>query len=878
MAIFQGEETVVIDGPNGPIRVPASVAAQLQMSAPAPEQVTVGEYNLPAVGSGVKPTPPPPPKEPIKPPPTQKVAANAAKPGFEVAAPAQAPSQNAADYAPPREDVVDATSGAAPRTDAQGRMVAPPAPSSAKPAPQGTGAQQIKAGLPGALDAQQAALAQRAQAGRNVADAEALRERALAEAYEAQAAKQDQIFAEQKRQADESLRLIQQKTTQFESASAKYANAKVDRKSDHPLMGIIGVALGMMGSALKNESTNPGLDALMKGLDRKVAGQEADLSRQKDVLGFKQQELGNLRSLASDQRARHDLLLSAETQRAALMVKKIGAQSNSDVVKARADELAADLMMRGADLRAAAVDKQIAADQKEKELKLRDTESLRSYKVGMGQVGVGMARIKEDKRQFDLRLDFDKQKAEDDLLKSLATAKAAGNTERAKAIAKAAEENSQRGVKNVATSRPLLNKEGNAKLAEADKLEAEAAKMEAELAKAKDVKPEMLAAGRQRVEAIRQKAADTRTDALTFHQALGRDPTQMGRIGDLYASAQDATSIIDDIKESYSKNGKYYFKTDADRAAVQSKVVELMMKMKNTWQLGVLSKQDSALITQATGGDPTSGWTTGNIASFVDAEIGEDPAAFMGRLDSLVAGMQKGTINTLRANTTWDGSDPDKLFFKRRGTPDSAPVGKAREAFDAKTPEEQQAGTERSAFGRVGQEASYLPGTVASTIAGRPSSAKTREEEGITATRSNRAGYGGLTKDQESAVRDLIAEAKKPGDAGAKARTLLTGQVLQQDRPELARATAEALREDAPDLYKQIRPGITNKYVGEQLDIGERPRANPLEGNRSVEAIGQQAIVGNALAMSKLRELAKTDESAQYWLKAAEKVIATRGY
>ena len=765
MALFENEPLVNING----MMVPASVAAQFQgggdLGLTVIDQSNIHKGNI---GGILQPPPPPPP-----PPPQTKVGSSmpgvysspdevlgmAPPPGVASVTGQAAPVADPNAVSPSQGDFKAGTGETAAK-----EIKARAAPVKGKPAPTPTeGLQQD--GYGGALNDQEGALGGIARAQMGTATAESLGQEAVAGTIAQRNAEIDKKVAAKQQAAQADLFKIEKVNADFEAGYKKFANTKIDRSIDHPVMAGIGAILSGLGMAMmgRGADENPAIKALYTAIDRKVAGQMQDLDKQGKALGMQKEHIQGLRSLASDKQAFHNLLIAGETEKAARVMEEIGARTTVETIKTKALEGAAALRLRAADYKMAAVDKQVDSDHKTRDRQEREASNKR-------QVGLGYLQLKEGARQFDAEQVYKREKMDADLAGEIARANAAGKTDRAKLFADAAKMNNERGVGDPAGNY-LLQPQGKKMMQEADKLEAQAAKVA-------EKNP-------QAAEVMRQKASGIRAEVLADEN------NGVWRMGSNDASAKMATTIADggqavklmqEIKQLAAANGKEWLTTTVGRATIQAKVTALTMRLKNAWGLGVLSKQDTALISQGTSGDPTTMDAKQLAFELTDGIIGTDGEGYQGRLDALSADIKGGILKSARRN-------------KFRGD--------AKDFFDA---DEKVADTDDADYRGIYKDKTTdeaLEGASGKGVAG---SAKRGAQNLIyghddhDAINSKGEFEGSaLTKDAAESADRLIARAKG-GDQ--KAIDLLRNAVDDPNKPAHAGAIGAKVREKLPEVYK----------------------------------------------------------------------------
>ena len=719
MALYEGEEMVTVEAGGRSMQVPASVAAQLGLNPvsvppPAPSMIGPGqapqnETRAESVGQAI------PAVTPATPMPANWLPTEAIDRGIAQAAD---PSLGARiDAMVPPETVSNEPAHAAQPKPA-------PAPSGKQAGPPKPGAPAL-GGYAEGWAAQEKANADQEAALNETADAESIGQLALAGAMAERNKRVDKLFDERAQQAQANLDAITKRNADYDAAIQKYSNTKIDREIDHPVLAGVSVALAGLGMALmgKGAEENPALKTLYQAIDRKVAGQMQDLEKTGKVLGYQKEAIERMRGMASDQLAYKNLLIAGETDRAARQMEEIGARSNSEVLRARAKEGAMVLRARAADFKMAAIDKQNDADQKVADRKQRDVENKRS-------VGVQYYGIKENARQFNEKLKFDKEKLDYDLAAEVAKANASGNKARAELLGKAAKENSERAIGDK-NGNYILQPEGKKLFEQAKKFEDDAVKLE-------KTNP---AAAQQ----LRDKAQQIRVDVLADEQNgvwRASSGDAKAKTIEKLSSVQKVTDLATDIKNLYAVHGKAFLSTNAGQQAIASKYVALLMAQKNIDQLGVLSKTDVNLMVGELGADPSKWDASQALAYITDNVVGKDPDGFIKVLDERVADVKKGAAKAMSLagyrgsmNDLWE--DTEKL----------ATDGPAAQSYRA------LAGDKNIDQRLEGASSNPVKEGAQKVIFGHT------ERDAI----NSKGEFDGsfFTKDQAAAADDLIARAKK---------------------------------------------------------------------------------------------------------------------
>lgn len=354
-------------------------------------------------------------------------------------------------FQPETPEGVDAITGAgevAPpaRRPADTVVTPPPAaagPSADAPAPQGgqgaqrtTSADLLQTGYGDVLDAQVAALSKQEEAANATAEAEAAKQRELAKVYVQRNEEAAKLQAEREAALEADRKQLAKTEQEFAAATKAFADKKIDRNRRFQEMGTgrkvllgLSVALSGLGQALKGRGGEP-IPALQY-IDEAIR-EDVDLQfREKEGLAqaaqMKRGQLDVAMQTANHRQAQYQLAMAGHIEKAAREVEAIAAKAESELVKTRAGEFAAQLREKGATYLGQAVQLQHSEWQTEQERAQRERDSKR-------QAGVAYARIKEDRRQFDLSHEARLAELAAKKAEAEREAMAAGNTALAKEI------------------------------------------------------------------------------------------------------------------------------------------------------------------------------------------------------------------------------------------------------------------------------------------------------------------------------------------------------------------------------------------------------------------------------------------------------------
>lgn len=388
-----------------------------------------------------------------------------------------------------------------------------------------------KAGIGGAYNATIGALKGVEEAGKKTADAEAAQQVAFANAYEQRNAQVDNLLKQRADDADAKAKEIDGRMADYDATVKKFADAKIDRGVDHPIVAAISALLGAIGQAATNSQSNPALDLLFKQTERKAQAQMDDRAALGQVIGMKRNDIEMIRQKASDSTARYNLTLAGEIEKTARQVEAIGARSNSDIVRGRAGEAAAALRQKGADALGTAVMAQQNKDEKDRAFKEQVRSSKASEGIQYGHLALAKKSLDEQIREHDLQ----RQDKLDEIALGDRRLGAKERAERAKEVATS-------GVFDPTSGAAVLTPDGQKIIDQADKLEIAARKMPpaeqaAALAQAKNLRDQAEAVGGFTI-----GDKDIRKDVI---KKVGASQDMINTIDDIKATLATDPSSID---------------------------------------------------------------------------------------------------------------------------------------------------------------------------------------------------------------------------------------------------------------------------------------------------------------------------------------------
>lgn len=688
------------------------------------------------------------------------------------------PQVTAVRVAPPQEYVaatVDNT-GKAPNAKAAART---------PQGPQGphrtTDADLLKIGLGGVYDETQAGIADEKRAVELKAELEAQQQAEIAGAYHQRNEEIDARVAKRAADAEQYAQQINDKTVAMQAATDRYANTKIDRSVDHPILAGIAVALGAIGSAMKNENKNPGLDALYAAIDRKVAGQMQDLDKQGKSIGMQRDLIADMRQQAGDRLALNNLMIAGESEKAARRVEEMAARSNSDIIRANGIKLASELRQKSAAAGGEAVKGAMAYQQAAKQLAQQERDSVRSAGVQYTRIGEDKRQFNlkfgEDKRQFDLKLAQDKADKE----AAIRAADAKGTKLSTEDIAKIEKENRELGVGNPSNgSQAYLTSKGQKLADEASGLEAEAkALRESDAAKDQGTKGQM---ARQAADMKMERASQLRGEAKLHHQFKARDTAEAKELSKTISDTQQVLTGIDIIKKLRKDHGPKWLTTGPGQQAMSTYSGVLDLSLKEAFKAGALDEGTDKKLQQLSGGDPSK-LRIGDLWSVL-GEANTDA-----NLDALGDAMERRAHGAFQAI-------PDGPIIKFERAKDVGKESSTKAAADIKadtTPQEESEGSQGG-----GKVREFIDDHDIGAVIKNPADARREAADNSGSTK-----YVGLTENGERAVRVLYKNYNTgTPDEKRNARAQLL-ELAGDKREGVSRGVLYGMQDEAPDLYRE---------------------------------------------------------------------------
>ncbi len=769
MALFGGNMVQVTTPDGRQIAMPADLAASFPglspvvPSPPQPQPLSPQDRADLAAASA----PPPLPAAPAVPP-------NPPNPPNPVDVPVTSPTQ----VPPPDAGAAGAGGPGGPRgpVTLPGQATDAGRPNAAQPV---TGAQLQRMGAAGAANLELAAQEGQGAAIQRQGEALANQATVAGNAMAAADAHAAQLLEERKQTAEANAQALQAKTDEYLRNAKAIADTRVDRGVDHPILAAISVALAGIGSAMKKEGTNPGLDALYKAIDRKVAGQMQDLDRRRADLGTQRDALGMQRDAGRDRLAEMDTHRLAYLEQAKRQVQTIQQLTNSDVIRTNTGVLAADLGEKQAQTIGIAQ----AREQQRQEVA---QAAARTERMHQQTIGVQIRGQDLEQRKADAdRAERASEKLDERSAQLLALQRKQGE-ERAKEVR-------ERGVWDPSTGNFMITPEGKVKLADADKLEAYA----------RENSDPKLAANQ------RERAAMLRESANTNDIAMAPDTERSRELAKSLPAAHGIYRKLADLKAQLSGDVSVF---DREQwAGIKTKLGEVANEYASTIGEKVSAKALDAFV------EHIAGFDTDSVFSRVTGK---------GKALASIEELEKSTKERVDAQLKSAGI--------RSGWTPSAPNEASKEqTFSGQTSQEVGVAASPGLVSGIGQgaveagKAILYPGEASAVGSGIGRRDPTLAAENAAAA----SGSYGLDPKDEASARQLIDQAKKAGDLKRAQIVDTLMQPILSGRPGLGSGILGVLRDADPRLLSEViaRIAATHPAKADELSRLEQAR-NVLPG------------------------------------------------
>lgn len=634
--------------------------------------------------------------------------------------------------------------------------------------------------LDAAQDQQIGAANAQAEAAVGMADVEAAEQDVLADAKEERNRQIDEMFAKRATGMQQAADEQEAVTQRVNTVRTKIANFKVDREHDSKTMASIGMILAALGTAINNTTykrsdENPALKIYYEAIDRKVAGQMADLDQMGKIYGLTKDELDIHKEKSKSTLEYWNTMVAGETEKSIRIVEAVTARSASAKTKANAQMFIAQLQERVAEKTLAATQWGIDFDQKDKHQK--------------AQIRAQNYATSVTDRHYKAEEQLTREKIYADKIAALAALKQSGDAEAQKSFMAASKDVDELGVTG-ADSKFLLTAEGRAMKDQAAKLDAEADALEAN--------PDAMArsVASNQIAMRRQKAAELRGNADVYGVAKFRNSTVAKNVVDTYAAGQAMIDVIDDIR--LMEAGRGLVGHTVDQQELSAKYQLLAVKGKAAFALGAWDKGTAVLSKNIYGEDPSK-WSAETLRGYVSDVLGTDPEGYKTRLNAVATDIENSTRLQIQKHAVkWDGKD--KLFTRKKAQDTNSTTRKASAALT------QAPG---------GADVIRVPVKTGSDQANEElrgrgydipkSISEQARDEAMNSGQS--AKYPGLSKAQEAPFDTLLVEYKNGNKAAGDA---LVAKVVNEAerRPDLALPLLRTLKEHAPALGAAARVAL----------------------------------------------------------------------
>jgi hypothetical protein len=777
MSIFGGDLVTVTTPDGRQVQMPSDLAASfpslqpVQSSPDGPAAMPDDQPAPPMQDPGLAPAP-------IVAPPAQPTPVTAGP----ITSPGQVPTGGPSNVPQPGPVT-------APGEEQGTQPVAPPPPLTNK--------QLLQEGPAGTLAAQNAAIDKQARANDDVAQVQADTATRAGAILADRDAKTQKILEERARVAQENVAELQKRITARDALADKIANTRVDRSIDHPIMTAIGLILSAAGTAMKlrpgEKWDDPAYDILQQQLDRKVDTQMKNLDIQRGALAQMNVGVTEQRQLGMDRMAEVDVRRDAALQQAQQMVETMAMQMKSPLAKAQAQQLNAKLDEERATLRGQAAERLQAQVNHERQM----AQAAQFHKESMDLQRQQMAMQEREHMAAIAEKMLDQKNA---------------------AAGKAAKDIAERGIWDPRTGDVQLDPQGQAKMQQADQIEAAARQNPAAPAldyikqlRAQDKSPE----AQKRIDQIEARvrtdpqfagkaaheyAQTLRDDARTNNGVLAPDKATADKVRPILEGTQQMTDQIDRAVQVL-KAGPSGF----DREAWAGLKTDLGDLAKNYAKLAgerVTVKGIENAMENIVGFDPNS---------FISREASKDKA--ISALKSLQRIVNETADSTLRGNGIKSGWKPV-----------------------ARSEQGQQLNIDDKTANEVEGDRSlgYLN---PSRYTGGQEQAQSEAGDAAYSEYTRGGGEAGLSPNATTHIKALAARAATAGDKDrAQIVEALKGPILaglrEGGRQSVAWGTIDVLSSASPGVLKDVvdaLPAEAKKRVEQELAFraGNKPASVP---------------------------------------------------
>lgn len=329
------------------------------------------------------------------------------------------------------------------------------------------------------------------------------------QALAARDAETHRILQERARVAAANQAELERRVRERDQLAAQIASTRIDRSVDHPVWAAISAAMVGLGQTLNRQPVVDAMGPVFAAVDRKVAGQMADLDNKRKVLADMGVGIAEQRQMGADRLAEIDVRRDAALQQAKQAVETIATQMHNPAALAGAQKVSAEI-----DGKRAALLQNFAKTAQDR----ISAEATRAQTLQMHRESLGM--------QYTIHKETIAAQEREKMAEVAERALAAGDkatAERAKAV-------QERAVGDPRTGFALLNPAGQAKMVQADRAEAQARQQQDPTAAQK----------------LRDYAQQLRTSAQLNDAALAPTAEAQKELTKQVGSAQDITDRISD--------------------------------------------------------------------------------------------------------------------------------------------------------------------------------------------------------------------------------------------------------------------------------------------------------------------------------------------
>jgi hypothetical protein len=441
-----------------------------------------------------------------------------------------------------------------------------------QPAPQVTQRDIATMGEAGPLNAEIGALDKAKEAAQRLGTAQANQAIAVGAVEAAANDEADRQLAQIKANAEANAKAVQDATDAYVRNAQSLANVRVDRSIDHPILAAVGTALNILGTAMKKADMSQVMKPVYDAIDRKVSAQMQDIELGRANLGLQRESLALLRQSGNDKMTLQQTLMLSSLEQAKRRVQEIKDKSTSPIVKAQADQAMADIDAR----QAGAIGTYQARYQQRQDAAAARAQAERLAKM---QISVTMRGQDIQAAENDANRRERAQEHIDNIAEKLMLAGNAKAAERAKML-------KDNGILDPVTHEYMLTSAGQAKMAQADSMEAQVRKDPTPVAKAYIAKITDKTQADQLTEAIKnpkiaaqvaqQYANDIRNDAQINDTAIVRGAVKPDKIQEELATAHEVQLSLDTAQKMLEQDPSSF-----DRKAWAALQAQLMVTNAN---------------------------------------------------------------------------------------------------------------------------------------------------------------------------------------------------------------------------------------------------------------------------------------------------------